>query len=506
MNSFRVRLALLVGGLTAALLLGAGFVAWQLTSRLNLDRLDRELHHLAKSNLDRVHDGSHWARLDAALAFVSGGDRPPAYVLWAQNDGREEYRSARWPRDLSPETLAVPASYEGGLTFANPPPPPRKMEISPRNLALPTRATRYATMSAGGTTWRVAITGNPYTTLVLAADLDGLNTDLRLLQRRFLTVLPLVLLVVGAGAWWLAARALRPVIALTRAAETVTAAGLDRRLAAPARDREFQRLVAVFNAMLDRLEKSFHQARRFSADAAHELKTPIALLQAELEHALHAAPSGSPQQHTCSSLLDEIHRLKSLLEKLLLLALADGGRLALERTPTDLGALLANIVEDSAALAPQLRIESDFPPGAVAAADAVLLEQALQNLASNALKYNRPGGRVRFTLALDAAAQSARITVGNTGPGIAATDRARVFERFYRGDPARTATRDRAAGTGLGLSLAREILRAHGGELALGEERTDWTEFVATLPAGEERAAPRAPLTPATVPPSYGPT
>ena len=486
MNSFRLRLALLVGALTAALLLAAGIASWAFTSRFNVERLDRELEHLAKANLDRVNDSSHWARLDDALAFVSGRDRPPTYVLWVKNGDRVEFRSDRWPAGIVPESLAVPRTPEGGVAPAAPPPPKRD-RFTRENPPLPVRKTAFATRDADASAWRVAVAGNPYTTLMLAANLDELNADLRRLRGRYLAVLPLVLLVVGAGAWWLASRALRPVIALTRAAEAVTAAGLDRRLAAPADDREFQRLVTVFNAMLDRLEKSFHQARRFSADAAHELKTPIALLQAELEHALHAAPSGSPQQHTCSSLLDEVHRLKSLLEKLLLLALADGGRLALERTPTDLGALLANIVEDSAALAPQLRIESDFTPGAVAAADAVLLEQALQNLASNALKYNRPGGSVRFTLSLDAAAQSARITVGNTGPGISDTDRARVFERFYRGDPARTATRNRAAGTGLGLSLAREILRAHGGELALGKGRTDWTEFVATLPTGDAR-------------------
>ena len=484
MNSFRLRLALLVGLLTAALLLGAGFAAWTVTSRFNVERLDRELHHLAKTNLDRINDGSHWARLDAALAFVSGSDRPPTYALWVKNYDRVEFRSRHWPDGLAPDSLAVPSTYEGGVTFERPPPPPGRGGLSPRNPRLPIRETAFSTVSAGDSTWRVAVTGNPYTTLVLATNLDELDADLRHLRGRYLAALPLILLVVGAGAWWLASRALRPVTSLTRAAEGITAQGLDQRIAAPAHDREVQRLVTVFNAMLDRLETSFHQARRFSADASHELKTPLALLQAELEQALHTAPAGAPQQQVYSSLLDEIHHLKAILEKLLLLSLADSGRLALDRAPTDLSALLANIVEDSSALAPHLQFDAVVPPHVTVSADAILLEQALQNLATNALKYNHPDGRVRLTLTTTAT--HALVTIANTGAGISADDRPRIFERFFRGDPARC--RDRAHGVGLGLSLSREILRAHDGELSLAEPATDaaaaiaWTEFVATLP------------------------
>lgn len=478
MNSFRLRLALLVGATTAALLFAVGFFAWQLTTRFNLDRLDRELRNLAKTNLERIGDRSHWARVDDALAFVSGPGRPQPYVLWVKNYDREEYRSPRWPAGLAPENFPVPSTYEGGLTFATPPPPPRREQISPANPALPSKAPYFLTTSAAGSTWRIGVLGNPYTTLVLAANLDEYNLDLSRLRRRFLAALPLALLLVGGGAWFLASRTLRPVTALTRAAEGITERGLDQRLAAPAHDREFQRLITVFNAMLDRLEKGFHQARRFSADASHELKTPLALLQAELEQALHAAPSGSPQQQTYSSLLDEIHRLKAILEKLLLLSLADSGRLILQCAPTNLSDILANIVEDCAALAPQMTLEQVIPAGIVVQADAVLLEQALQNLTGNALKYNRPGGRLRVALAAEA--DVAVVTVGNTGPGIPPEDRSRVFERFFRADPARQ--RDRAAGVGLGLSLSREILRAHHGELTLSGTEGDWTEFTAFVP------------------------
>jgi heavy metal sensor kinase len=346
------------------------------------------------------------------------------------------------------------------------------------------RDPRLLTVAAGTGSWRVLVTGNPYTRLVLAANLDEANEDLLRLRQRFLAVLPLILLVVGLAAWWLATRALGPVTALTRAAEGITAQGLSQRISAPAHDREFERLVTVFNGMLDRLEQSFHQARRFSADASHELKTPLALLQAELEQALHAAPSGSPQQQLCSSLLEEIHRLKAILEKLLLLSLADSGRLSLERADVDLAAVIRDVLEDGAALAPTLRIEPEIPEHLDVPADRVLVEQALHNLVGNAVKYNRAGGVVRVALARRG--DVAELRVGNTGPGLGDTERQRLFERFYRGDPART--RGRAGGTGLGLSLSREILRAHGGDLVLGRTEADFTEFVATLPA----AAPRS--------------
>jgi signal transduction histidine kinase len=490
MNSFRLRLALLVGGSAAALLLAAGFFAWQLTTRFNMDRVDRELRHIGKSNLESVEDHSHWGRVDNALAFVSGTGRPPSYVLWVRNYDVEEYRSSRWPAGIDPLSLPMPASLSEDAALKRPePPPPRPGENPPprpgedrprRRAALPTKQAVFSTIEASGSTWRVGVMGNPHTTLVLAVNLDELNVDLQQLRRSYLAALPLALLLLGGGAWFLASRALRPVETLTQAAERINTRGLDQRIAAPVHDREFQRLVTVFNAMMDRLEQGFHQARRFSADASHELKTPLALLQAEIEQALHAAPAGSSQQQTYTSLLEEIHHLRAILDKLLLLSLADSGRLALQRESADLSRIVIDLLEDCAALAPNLELEQDLRSGIAVQADAVLLEQALQNLINNAVKYNREGGRIRVTLRSEAGL--AVVSFGNTGQRIAEADKARVFERFYRGDPARS--RDRGSGAGLGLSLSREILRAHGGELALTQAREDWTEFTATVPLG----------------------
>lgn len=478
MTSFRLRLALLVGGTTALLLLACGYVSWRLTETFNLSRIDQELSHLARGNLERVEDRSHWARLDNALAVVSGFDRPSAYAIRVRNYGREEYRSAAWPGSIDPASLPPATSYEGGVTFTTPPPAPKRGGLSPANPGLPVKVPVFASVTTPAGAWRIMVGGNPYSEVVIAANLAELNRDLQEFGRRLLTLLPVVLVFAAAIAWWLATRAMRPVATLTTAAEAITTAGLDRRIAAPVQDREFQRLVSVFNAMLDRLEQGFHQARRFSADASHELKTPLALLQLELEQALRDAPAGSAAQQTYSSLLEEIQRLKAILDKLLLLSLADSGRMALQRTPIELGRILEDILEDGAALAPQLHFRRTLEPKVMVQADAVLLEQALQNLMGNAIKYNRGDGEVSVTLTVRNGL--ACVQVANTGPGIAEEDRGRLFERFFRGDRART--RDTAAGVGLGLSLSREILRAHGGDLTLTESTHDRTAFTASLP------------------------
>jgi two-component system, OmpR family, heavy metal sensor histidine kinase CusS len=270
---------------------------------------------------------------------------------------------------------------------------------------------------------------------------------------------------------------LRPVTALTHTAECVTARGLDQRIPAMTSDAEFNRLITVFNEMLNRLESSFTQATRFSADASHELKTPLARLQIELEQALESAPSGSPQQEVYSSLLDEVSRLKAIVQKLLLLSLADAGRLQLHCEPVNLTRMLENVIEDCRLQAPHLAVEQALAPDVHVNADADLLEQALQNLAGNAIKYNCENGQIRFELVKES--DCVLVRVANTGPGIPAADRERVFERFYRADKSRSR---RVDGVGLGLSLSREIVRAHGGELVLKDSDDDLTCFAIVLP------------------------
>jgi heavy metal sensor kinase len=318
--------------------------------------------------------------------------------------------------------------------------------------------------------------------MVLGLNLDRFNAEMDRARNAFLVALPSALGLIAAGGWLLARRALRPVATLTRTAERITARGLDQRIPPSEDDAEFVRLIGVFNQMLDRLEKSFHQAVRFSADAAHELKTPLTILQGELEQALHAAPAGSPQQQTLNRLLEEVQRLKSIMRKLLLLSLADSGQLKLTLEPMDLSAALESVCEDTQILAPRLSVEPDITPGIRVNADRDLLRQVVQNLTGNAIKYNRKDGTIRFWLREDGPA--VLLTIANTGKSIPSSERERIFDRFYRADPSRNR---KIEGVGLGLSLAREIARAHHGDLRLDDSQDGIISFTLALPPANAR-------------------
>ncbi|HEY6169467.1 MAG TPA: ATP-binding protein [Verrucomicrobiae bacterium] len=481
-NSFRLKIALLSALISGGLLVTAGVAFWQLTYRMDLARIDREIRNLGSPNLERVIGGDHWNRFEGALSFVSGTNAAPAFILWVKNYNQVVHQSPHWPKEIDPKAFPTLTTYEtadGPKPGQPPPPPPRREEqISPKNPALPRKAPQFFTREGGGRTWRIGVMGTPYSTLILGADLREFTSGMQQLRNAYLAALPVVLLLVAAGAWLVASRALRPVGALTQTVEGITARGLDQRLATRAHEAEFARLITVFNQMMDRLEKSFHQATRFSADASHELKTPLTILQGELEEALQSAASGSVEQRRYAQLLEEIQRLKAITHKLLLLSLADSGRLKLDLQPLKLTEAIEEVIEDTEILAGGLALEKSLQPDVRIHADADLFQQVLQNLAVNAIKYNRPGGRIRFELAADS--KHATLRVSNTGLGVPTTDQEKIFERFFRADASRNRQTD---GIGLGLSLAREIVRAHGGELVLESSTESLTTFTITLPA-----------------------
>jgi len=343
---------------------------------------------------------------------------------------------------------------------------------------MPMQTRQFFTFRQGGHEWRVGVMSNPEVTLALGLNLAPQAAEMARLRRLFLLAAPAGLLLIALGGWWLAQRALRPVRALTGTAAAITAKGLDQRIPLTEEDAEFDRLIRVFNTMLDRLEKSFQQAVRFSADAAHELKTPLTILQGELAQAIQSAIPDSEQQQTLSRLLDEVQRLKAITRKLLLLSLADSGQLKPQMAPVDLSEMIEAACEDMRILAPGLEVDASIEPELCVNADRDLLQQVIHNLTGNAVKYNVPGGVVRMQLRR--AGDTVSFTIANSGPGIPAGERERVFERFYRADRARNRSVD---GLGLGLSLAREIMRAHHGELSLNETREELTAFAVQLPA-----------------------
>ena len=335
----------------------------------------------------------------------------------------------------------------------------------------------FVTIQTPSGVWRTAIMGSDRITMMVGLNMAGFYEDANRYRRAFLSIVPISLLLLAGGGWLIARRALKPVALITRTAEDRTVRGLDQRIPMINGDGELSRLVEVINGMLNRLEKSFGQAVRFSADAAHELQTPLTILQGELDDAIQHATAGSEEQQRYGGLLEEVQRLKAIVQKLLILARADAGRLNLRLEATDLSAMLESAAEDAEAMAPHLQIEKQITPGVIVQADPDLMEQAVLNLMSNAVKYNHENGFIWFQLSVHD--NKALLTISNTGIPIPAEDGERIFNRFYRVDPSRSKT---ASGSGLGLSLAREIVHAHGGDLRLDPDSGSVVSFTMSLP------------------------
>jgi signal transduction histidine kinase len=232
------------------------------------------------------------------------------------------------------------------------------------------------------------------------------------------------------------------------------------------------------SAPVEKLAVDSERSSRFSADASHQLKTPVTVLRAGLEE-LIARPHFTPEEcDELSALIHQTYRLSTLVDDLLLLSRMDSGRLKLNLAPVNLSDLIAASVDDLGALpaSEELAIEAEVAEHLWIAGEKRYTAIILQNLLENARKYNRPGGRIRITAATEGELVIAR--VGNSGQTIPASAQAHIFERFHRGGIG-----ENVPGYGLGLNLARELARIHGGELRLARSETDWTEFELRLTA-----------------------
>jgi len=265
---------------------------------------------------------------------------------------------------------------------------------------------------------------------------------------------------------------------LTGTARRVTVEGLDQRISSHGEDREFAELIEVFNGMLERLERSFKQAYRFSADAAHELKTPLAILQGQIEQAIHEVEDGSNMQAKLTGILDEVRRLSTISGKFLLLSQADAGNLKIHAELFNLSRVLTDLVEDTAMLAPHLLVTGNIQPGLTLNADGSLLPQVLYNLISNAIKYNVDHGWIRISTAVWP--KQIEVKVTNSSSGIPPAERNRLFDRFFRADPMHSR---QVESVGLGLSVSRDIARAHSGDITLKVDEENIVQFSLFLPA-----------------------
>jgi heavy metal sensor kinase len=331
---------------------------------------------------------------------------------------------------------------------------------------------------------RPAAGADPRLGAVLAAGDTGPTQQA--LQRLSATLILIVLAgILGAIliGEWIARHALEPVDRIiTEVREITDGRSLHRRLAEPMVKDEIGRLAATLNGMLVRLERSFAALRRFTADASHELKTPLTVLRAGVERMItnpKAAPESLP---VLEETLAEINRMTELVDALLTLARADEGQADLHRESVDLRAIVEEARETGELLAEHagVTIEVAMPVDPVVLdVDPSRIRQLILNLVENAVKYTPHGGTVRVQLA--ASDGRVQLSVADTGIGIAPGDLPHVFDRFWRADTARTRTGDRS-GTGLGLAICKWIAEAHGGSIDVQSRPGRGTVFTVSLP------------------------
>ena len=314
-------------------------------------------------------------------------------------------------------------------------------------------------------------------TLRAGDDLKEINQIGRDIFLAMLGAIPTVLIVTLVGSAWVASKAIAPVEEIRQAARRITAQRLDQRLPVPPTNDEIAGLIEMLNATFERLQRSFEQSARFSADASHHLKTPIAILRADVEEILADVNCSESTQARAEGLLHRIHHLSSVVDNLLLLSRADAGRLELSKAKFELREVLEGVLDDATTLAGplDLTVEADIPKDLLLKADPTFVAMIAQNLVENAVKYNTPGGRIR----VEARAVNGEVemTIGNTGDGIPKDRTGQLFERFYR-----VRGSARVPGHGLGLSIARELARAHGGDVELVRSDGSWTEMRVRLP------------------------
>lgn len=308
------------------------------------------------------------------------------------------------------------------------------------------------------------------------------------LLRSMLMLAPVVLLIGGTAAYVIGGVAVRPITTIISELEAITdGRSLHRRLGgADAQGDELARLTSTLNAMIGRLENSFGGLRRFTADASHELKTPLTVLRASIERAMMARRGSNEQMEFLEQALNEVTRMADLVNSLLSLARADEGRFDLVREVVLMDSMLRDIAETATILGEPNGIlvqVTECEPLSIEG-DAPRLRQLLLNLVENAIKYTTVGGTVELCLVAEQGA--AVLTVRDTGMGIAAADLPFIFERFWRADRARSRASGRT-GTGLGLAISQYIAQAHGGTLTAQSRLGRGSTFTLTLPGAVRR-------------------
>jgi heavy metal sensor kinase len=433
--------------------------------------LRHSLYEIADDELsNQVDDLRHFLeaqKKDASIAKLQE-EVTEAYVLEHSGDYLQIY--------VLPQEWIYRASFMQEMSF-----PPPVQDLSADD---PLRQPIYEDRQAGGRRFRfltqhIAVYGRRFT-VQTGVPIDDMVHTLTLFRSYLAMFAPVILLVASAVGYWVSGRALSPVDTLTRTARTISGSNLSRRLEPLHTGDELQRLTDTLNDMLSRIETAFLRVTQFTADASHELRTPISLIRTEAEIVLRKSRTEEEYRDALFHILMESEATTSMVEKLLSLARADSGLNALEMRPVDLRETVRKVAGEWRAVVESqaLELTEMIPPhDLLVKGDNAALQQLLNILLDNAVKYTPGPGRIH--LCVEERGGNAVLKVVDSGIGVAPEDQARIFERFYRAGKARSRE---LGGAGLGLAIARGIVLQHHGSIQVESVPGNGSTFVVEFP------------------------
>jgi two-component system OmpR family sensor kinase len=435
--------------------------------------------------------GPRRARLSAAI--LAARISPDVYVEVVDGNGVVVFHRASGTRDPAP-ILPKPLPVQAAL--------PARQFGSRHGAYVPDRPAFDVPARGHAAHYRVEAVALPGGTLITAVPLDPTSQTLASLTHVELIVSIVVVLALLVLALWIVRFGLRPLEEMTETAGAIAAGDLTRRIQRPEESGEVGRLGSALNGMLSQIEAAFAERtssesrlRRFVADASHELRTPLTSIRGYAELLRKGAFDDEAGRRRAAERIEhEAARMGVLVDDLLLLARLDQGR-PLERYPVDLGEVVRDAVDAARAVEPGRPISLDVIGTVVVDGDAARLRQVVDNLLRNAVVHTPPGTAVHVAVRLDE--DQAVITVADNGPGLEPDQAERLFDRFYRGNEART-----GEGTGLGLSIVASLASAHDGRATVRSAPGSGTVFTVELPAADAGPPGNAQNVPATAAPA----
>jgi heavy metal sensor kinase len=463
-DSVRGRLTLFWVAVLAAALVTVGGLIYVLLARALYTRIDdnlRAVMQIATTSLSNdLAEGQDYA--DAARSTAAELSSRQQMLAIYDTRGRLLAEGGR-DDDLEivlPDAATIAANEATLLTVVEAEDDDDRHRLAVRRVSIPPADTPY-----------FVVVGSP---------LEPTDEELESLREVLAYLIPIALLLAGAGGWFLARQSLAPVAAMVARARKIGVDDVGARLPVANPRDELGRLAETFNDLLNRLEASLTQQRQFMADASHELRTPVTTSRTAAAVALQQPHRSEEEYRETLAIIEQQNtRLSRIVEDMFTLARADAGSYPIRRTLMYLDEVADDAVRAARVLADtkQVSIELSTVPSASFAGDEELVRRLIGNLLDNAVRHAPPGSTVRVALA----EESGRflLSVADAGPGIAPGAQPHIFERFFRGDAARTSD----GGAGLGLALARWIARAHGGDVTLVRSSPEGTTFAADLPS-----------------------